>query len=74
MFLKLHLIIILINNEFQQILIKILIKSINLLFINKLKIKFGHMIYWKLIHNPNVVVGNSIIYLNRIVNPILRLK
>lgn len=66
---KLRLWAVLFEHEIGQVALKVLIKVVGLLFPERWKEVLGSRIYWRWMHNPNVKVGCSDLYLERVIKP-----
>jgi glycosyltransferase involved in cell wall biosynthesis len=69
---KLCIWIILIKHEIGQITLKLMCKFLGLICPDKLKENLGYAIYMRFIHNPNIKIINTSLYMKRIIKPMLR--
>lgn len=70
-FSKLRLWGVLIQDQSEQIAIKILIKTAGLLCPKRWKERLGRAIYWRWMHNPNAKVGCEDLFWERVIKPML---
>jgi len=60
---------VLLEHETRQAALKVLIKLTGLLCPEKWKERLGCAIYWRWMHNPNVQVGCTALFLERVIKP-----
>jgi glycosyltransferase involved in cell wall biosynthesis len=70
---KFNILWILFKHEFQQVILKILIRSLKIIWSKNFKERIGFFIYWKWMHNPNTVVACSELFAQRVIRPRLKL-
>lgn len=68
---KLRLCIALLRHEMRRLSIRFLVKTVGWLCPCGWKKRLGSVIYWSLMHNPNVEVVNKDLYRERVIKPML---
>jgi glycosyltransferase involved in cell wall biosynthesis len=69
---KLLLWAVLFNHEASRIVFRAMIKFIGLICPNDIKEALGREIYMRWMHNPNIKIANTDLYMERVIKPVLR--